>query len=348
MVTKLTEEQWQQVRKLGQQGMRGKAIVDILSLNLHPANVNKFLQKEGIGQIGEPGELTVAEARRQQIEELWYGYQNALPITIKKELDGTRVVVLSDAQIPFEERWLIGGATNKNGAIERFLYDFDPDYLIINGDWADVYSASRYDKRPGRRFNLKDELKAVRSSLAGLTNAAPHATRIFLEGNHEDRLMKTMIQVAQKDIRALELFGASNLDGLTAKNLLALDDTGWKWQPYCGFVNFLGFIITHGDIVGQESAETARKMFQKWHSSGCSGHTHRLGSYYSTEATGKSHVWHETGCLCRLDLEYVRGPNWQQGFLIGTVSDNLLHTQLVPIFNNRFVIPNVGVYRVRE
>lgn len=51
--------------------------------------------------------------------------------------------------------------------------------------------------------------------------------------------------------------------------------------------------------------------------------------------------------MCRLDLEYVQSPDWQQGFLIGEVNGGLLHTQLVPVFDNRFVVPSVGVYKAK-
>lgn len=43
--------------------------------------------------------------------------------------------------------------------------------------------------------------------------------------------------------------------------------------------------------------------------------THRLGAYYKT-TLGKDMVFYENGCLCKLDQEYAKNPNWQQGFSV--------------------------------
>lgn len=349
MNSKLSPNEWAEVERLGKEGMRGKAIVDALSLDIHPANINKYLAKNGITTSGEPAELTLAESRREQMEQLFHGYTNVEPIYITSAKEGARVVIASDFQIPFEERWLIGGTQKKYGAWEAFLTDYDPDIVMLNGDIHDAYPLSTFDKSPSRRFNLRDEKKFTINELETINKAAPRARKILINGNHEDRLWRALVQLSQKDIRAFEIFDAQGFQDFNTASFLHLNDLGWEWQPYKGWVDYLGFVVTHGDMVGAESADTAKKMFVKWHSSGASGHTHRLGSYYHTGSGGKSHVWHEIGCMCRLDLEYVSGggPNWQQGFMVGQVSNGLFHSQLIPVFDNRFIVPGVGVYRAK-
>jgi predicted phosphodiesterase len=327
--------------------MRGKAIVDALELDIHAANINKFLARQGIGATGEIAELTLAESRREQMEQLFSGYTKTPPILIDKMKEGARVVVASDFQIPFEERWLIGGTQNKTGAFEAFLKDYDPDLVILNGDIRDAYALSTFDKSPSRRFGEKEEKRLTQNALRTIKANAPRARLIFVNGNHEERLEKTYAQLCQKDTRAFEIFDAQGFNELNTRSMLDLPGLGWEWQPYRGWVNVLGFIVTHGDLVASESAQTAAKMQKKWHSSGTSGHTHRLGAYFHTDSTGKAHAWYESGCMCRLDLEYVTNPDWQQGFLIGQVSDNTLHTQLVPVFNNKFIVPGTGVYKAK-
>lgn len=345
MASKLSDMQWHEVEEYGRAGMRGKAIVDAMDLDIHPANINKYLQKKGIGATGEVAELTIAEARREQMESLFYNYKDTPPIEISKLKEGTRVVIISDMQVPFEEPWLFSTQKGRKGAINAFIRDFNPGILAVNGDGFDAYSVSSYDKKPSRRFTLNDEKSRMEVGLDHLEDDAPDAERIYIEGNHEDRLQRALVSLCQKDIRAVEFFGATQLSGLGFRSLLQLDKRGWLSQPYGGYADILGFKITHGDVVGQESGETARKMFQKWHSSGTSGHTHRLGAYYHRDAAGKTHAWYESGCLCRFDLEYVTNPNWQQGFLIGEVSNNKLHMHLVPVFDNRFYVPGVGIYK---
>jgi len=328
--------------------MRGKAIVDAMELEIHPANINKFLAKSGIGATGEPAELTLAESRREQMERLFGGYQETPPIKIDKLKEGSRVVIASDFQIPFEEPWLVGGTQGKVGAFEAFLKDYQPSIVILNGDIRDAYVLSSFDKSPSRRFGEREEKRLTINELEAISNAAPNARDIFHNGNHEERLERAYAQLCQKDSRAFEIFDAQGFDGLNTRNMLNLDDIGWEWQPYRGWTDLLGFIITHGDLVKSESAATAKAMYEKWRSSGTSGHTHRLGAYYHTDSTGKTHAWYESGCLCRLDLEYVQAPDWQQGFIVGEVNGGLLHTSLVPVFDNRFLVPGAGVYKVRR
>lgn len=347
MPSKLSTSQWTEVEELGRQGMRGAAIRDALSLDIHIANINKHLAKKGIGATGEPGELTLAESRREQMDRLFSDYSDVPPIKIDNLKEGARVVIASDFQIPFEEPWLIGGTQNKIGAFEAFVGDYDPDVVVLNGDIRDAYALSSFDKSPSRRFGEKEEKRLTQNCLTTIGKKAKRARKILNNGNHEERLEKTYAQLCQKDVRAFEIFDAQGFSELNTRSMLHLDDLGWDWQPYRGWTDILGFIITHGDIVRPESAQTAKAMYDKWQSSGTSGHTHRLGAYFHTDSTGKARAWYESGCMCRLDLEYVTCPDWQQGFLVGEVSGGLLHTQLVPVFDNRFVVAGVGTYKAK-
>jgi hypothetical protein len=154
------------------------------------------------------------------------------------------------------------------------------------------------------------------------------------------------MELCAKDAKVLEVLGALDIKALDTDSLLHLQDRGVEYQPYGGHANFIGFIITHGDIVRQHSSFTAKAMYDKWHSSGAGGHTHRLGCYHFTDGTGRTHAWYEIGMTCQMTLEYVSHPNWQPGFGYGEVSNNKLHFQLAPIFDERLIIPGIGNFRV--
>lgn len=348
MVSKLSPAQWAEVEELGRAGLRGKAIVDELELDIHTANVNKHLRLAGIGENGEPAELTVAEARREQMERLFSDYREVPPIKIDKLKEGARVVIISDLQVPFSQPGLIGGVDNKVGAFEAFLKDYDPALVILNGDVRDCYTLSSFDKSPSRRFGEKEEKRLTQNELKAINKAAPNARKIFHNGNHEERLERTYAQLCQRDNRAFEIFDAIGFDKLNTRSMLNLDDLGYEWQPYSGWTDVLGLIVTHGDLVAKESGETARKMYDKWKSSLVMGHTHRLAAYFHTDATGKAHAAYEGGCMCRLDgLGYVVNPDWQNGWVIGEVHGGLLHTSLVPVFDGCFWVPGAGTYKLK-
>lgn len=293
-------------------------------------------------------ELSALEEKDQQMLDLFRGYQTYKPIKITKLKDKTRVVILSDAQIPFNDLGLIGGTKKgKYGAVERFISDYDPDIIAINGDWLDAYTISSFSKAPNRKFTLKDEIKLACNTLETLNKAAPRARKIFGAGNHEYRIQRAAIEACQKSNAAFELFGVSDFKGLDVQSMMHLTDLGWEYFPYGNHVDLLGFVIAHGSIVASEAGVTARRMYLKYHSSGTSGHTHRAAVYTHTDGTGKEHVWIESGCLCRKDLEYLHGetPNWTQAFVIGEVNNNKLHTSLITAFDNRFWVPNMGTYK---
>lgn len=276
------------------------------------------------------------EQRKDQMDELFRGYEASPPIIIDQLSDGSRIIILSDIQIPFEERWLIGGTVGKMGAVEIFIEYYQPDILIYNGDIMDCYTISTFGKSPNRMWTLEQEANLTKRMLDFHKSLAPKARVIFIDGNHEERMWRNLVGIAQADPRARELLGALSITSVTSRHLLELDSRGIEWLPYGGHIDLLGFIITHGNCVAQYSGYTAKRMSDKYRSSGCSGHTHRLGAYYYTGNEQVTHCWMESGCLCRLDPEYVNGvANWQNGWVIGEVMDNKFHPQLVSAFDKK-------------
>ena len=66
------------------------------------------------------------------------------------------------------------------------------------------------------------------------------------------------------------------------------------------------------------------------------GHVHRLAKFMKT-SDGKTMTWTESGCLCKLEAEYMtRPPNWQHGaVLLFRYSDGSVIHELVRIVDGR-------------
>lgn len=62
--------------------------------------------------------------------------------------------------------------------------------------------------------------------------------------------------------------------------------------------------------------------------------THRLGCYYY-RTPERYLAWYESGCLCRLDPEYVKSPNWQSGFLYGYTEGDSFAVTPIPIVDGK-------------
>lgn len=217
------------------------------------------------------------------------------------------------------------------------IKEAQPDVIGNLGDATDCYTISRYLTDPARLQSLQDDLDATRIHLHQISQLAPRARKILLGGNHEDRLRKLIWDLpgAAREFAKLRVFQKA----MTWPSLLALDEIGWEFtdymkQPVVGVIPRL--LLKHGDVVRKWSAWSAKGEWEKHARSGVSGHTHRLGTFYHRDLNG-SHVWQEAGCLCNLEPEYVRQPDWQHGCLVVTYTDDWFHIATVYIENGRAI-----------
>jgi hypothetical protein len=255
-----------------------------------------------------------------QMDRLFGRYERRNSIAITDRPEGTRLMIVSDHQIPFVDEAFLKAQL-------AFADTYRPHDLIYNGDTADMYEISEFDKNPTRQFGIKQELEQTESMLYDFgKRLAKGGRQYFIDGNHEARYRRYLARHASAiaDI-------VPDLD-----TLLHLDQHCAGSVPYGKAIDYLGFTITHGNFVSQYSAYTAKRHADRYQSSGCNGHTHRCGSYSWRDGRGRSHTWYEIGCACRLDMDWVRGvANWQHGFLCGEVRNGALHPQLVRVIETR-------------
>jgi len=188
----------------------------------------------------------------------------------------------------------------------KFLRWYKPKTLIINGDFLDCYTISRFDKSPMNRETLQEEINAGKALLLKIAAATPGCKRIYVFGNHENRLEKYMMRNAR------ELYGIFTLQDLLDVNgqyefiNSTLDDNYYQLgELYVG----------HWNRVSKHSAYTVKNIMADRQVSIVQSHTHRAGMYMQTGLGGFIEGW-EIGCMCDRKPEYCVRPNWQQGFLV--------------------------------
>lgn len=209
-----------------------------------------------------------------------------------------KTIVIGDAHAPFEDASAI---TEIIEVIRRRR----PTRIVIAGDWFDNYQLSRFDKDPRRINALQDDIDVGRDLIATIKRAAPKARIDFLEGNHEFRLRKYICSHP-------ELASLRALDPLT---FFCMENLGVQWHNYRQALVVDGFRIVHGHLVRKRAGYTAHAYLDMYWQSGMSGHTHRLGQIW--RRSGDYLVtWIETGCLCRLNPEYLPddSADWQHGY----------------------------------
>jgi predicted phosphodiesterase len=239
-----------------------------------------------------------------------------------------------DTHVPFHDPAVLA-------IVQAIAEDMAPDFLVHMGDLLDCRMLSRFDKDPERKESQQDEIDQARTHLATMRLASPQSRFIYLEGNHEDRLRRSLWSLDGPAAILAQL--TSFKKAMSWPALLGLDELRIEFVPYAEQSkrgDLPKFILKHGTVVRNKSGATAVGEQAKYNKSGASGHTHRLGMIYHRDANG-AHVWLETGCTCSLAPDYCVDPDWQSGCVFLTFDPQTGAVAPEPVF----IANGLGVFR---
>src|SRR5947209_81369 len=232
-------------------------------------------------------------------------------------------VIANDFQIPFhDEKALL--------LFKLFLRRERPDWLILNGDLQDFWEISSYDLSPRSGKEFKREIEIGRSILRSFRRSLPRARITCIEGNHEFRLRKYLIQNAR------ELYG---LRGVSVPDIFDLKRLKIEYVP-ChelatkftdNFIRAGELYVGHCDKVSKNAAYAAKLLVEEKGVSLLQGHTHRFGAHARTTVDGRVLLGIENFSMCSRRQSYVSHPNWQLGFSVVYVQPNNGRFQWFPI-----------------
>lgn len=229
-----------------------------------------------------------------------------------------RSLVLSDLHIPYHDRKALK-------AIYGLLSDYTFEHIILNGDFLDCYSISSFTPDP-RKPLIQEEIDIATAILQKIRDLQPEAEIHFIEGNHEERLQRTLRNTP----------GLLGIKSLEWTSLLELDKIKASFTPYKQHITIYDMVqITHGHRVSKHSAYSAKAhLLDYGYQTLLHGHTHRLGSYYLS-GVGSPRKAFEIGHLSDTSqMSYVQNPNWQQGFAIIRPPGQV---EIIPIENGTFI-----------
>ncbi|BBC53848.1 putative DNA repair exonuclease SbcCD nuclease subunit [Mycobacterium phage PP] len=245
-----------------------------------------------------------------------------------------RIVVISDTQIPFEDR-------KATRSLVQFIGDYQPDEVIHIGDLMDYPSPARWSKGAAEEFakRLKGDNERGKQFL-GAIRAVYDGPFGIHEGNHDLRPRQYLSKYAPA---LVEYEGFFNFE-----NLLDFDGFGIELLPEFNEIA-PGWVTTHGHRgkirLTQVAGTTALGAARRFGSSVVMGHTHRLGISNHTEGYGgvskRVLTGVEVGNLMNMQLAtYLDGAtgNWQQGFGLLTIEKNHVKAETVPIHKGRFTV----------
>lgn len=222
-----------------------------------------------------------------------------------------------------------------------------PDTVILMGDMIDLSEWSdKFIKKPEFYFTTQPALNELAWWLGQIRSLVPKSEIIYLEGNHEYRMLK---YIYNNIINAYGLQKANqehNKSILSIPYLLGLDDLNIKYldgYPNNEFWLNKNLKLIHGNVISAGSGATVKKIIQDTRSSVGTGHTHRI------EKTGKTihcngevlnYTVFTPGCTCRIDgvvPSKTGKENWQQGIGHIYYNENDFQVDIVQVNNGKCI-----------
>ena len=237
----------------------------------------------------------------------------------------------------------------------QIIKDMKPDKVILNGDNCDFPNFGRFAQENSFFETTNATFNYVHQLLAQIRANSPESEIIYIAGNHEERLRKTLMTNVPQ-IRELRVAGTGERP-MTVPfllNLSALEVEYISGYPAGAYWLTDELKVIHGDIARQSGGMTASAYLKRENTSTIYGHIHRQELAYRTRGSryaGELLVAASFGCLARIDgavPSYHSGvdedgrperyiEDWQQGLGVVHISKLgrfAIDPILIDTFNN--------------
>ena len=278
------------------------------------------------------GKVTLPDGVTKRLAEDLLPYFTSLkekPLVIVPSIDDkeeTSMVITSDWHIPFHDVEALKVFIN-------FLYEYQPDELILNGNINDCGAFSTHPKMReiAQTFRTAKQEREYWFPIAELLrDVLPDAKITYIGSQCHEGWIDNWTALSPILIED---------ENYTIKNWFKLDDFGIDYVPEV--YDPLGnkeILITHGTVARSKGGNSAYATMEQEGTSIIQGHTHRLAQVFKTTSVGET-VAIEGGCLCqRTPWYHLKGRrlmmDWQQGFVLLNAKDNSFSTSCIPIIRD--------------
>ena len=276
-------------------------------------NFPEFLRQSGLEHTRDANKIRNAAARHAAVDELRKisATRNELGAVYARDDKHSRfktMVACSDLHDvecdPFYLRVLC-----------ETIKDVSPDVVCLDGDIFDVPEFGKYGVDP-REWDVVGRMQAGIDIIRQIREAAPEAQIDFIEGNHEARVIRHLLECSPAIKHML-----SGLHDFDLAKLFKLDEYE---------VNY----VANADLFTFTDAQTRKEMTKnyKYYWScllahhfphgrdigmpGFNGHHHRHIVWSEHNAHFGSYEWHQMGAGHVRDAPYCDGSKWNNGFLV--------------------------------
>jgi len=225
-------------------------------------------------------------------------------------------LVLPDIQYPFHDQLVLS-------KLVQLVKDEQPDAIVQIGDGIDFPQVSRWSKGTAGEYapTLQKHIDGFKGLLAEFRDAAPKASMLWLEGNHDLRL---------KDFVRTYAPALGSLRALEVENLFGLDQLGVKYAKGPVRIGTNTYAVHGHESGGYSGTANAWDLkFLKRYGSDSNyifGHTHQpflLTRAYGYEGNVKPRFTMNVGSIMDpVAATYVKdgAVNWTMSF--GFLRDN--------------------------
>lgn len=247
----------------------------------------------------------------------------------------------------------VHGALMEREAVNAFLDDlamWNPDEIVLNGDIIDCGGFLAAHHTMGyiaqSSYTYQDDVAATNWFLDELQARAPKAVIHFIEGNHDARPERWIMDQKIKNNRDAEFL----MSLVSPRSLLNLQDRGITYYERSkthvkglppGWIKLGKVLFVHE--LGA-SVNAARQALGKTAANVVFAHSHREDSAtMNLPGVGLVKAWNP-GCLCRLQELYMHSnpSSWSHGYAVQLVSKGgtFLHLN-IPIWQGRSLVGNL-------
>lgn len=205
-----------------------------------------------------------------------------------------------------------------------------PEVIVLLGDHLDLPDWSdKFLRSPEMYWTTQPAIDELHWWLAKIRHAAPPETEIaYLEGNHEDRLPRAILNNLKAAYHLRPADAVESPDVLSVPHLLGLDSLDIHWvapYPDAGYWINDNLVAEHGEVAKGNPGQTAGAVVQESRASSIFGHVHRVEMASHTVFPKRGPVSYRSlslGTIARIGGPTPaqggsRKQNWQQA--IGVV-----------------------------
>lgn len=222
-----------------------------------------------------------------------------------------------------------------------------PNKIVLNGDILDLYEFSKYTKDP-RKIDIMSAINWAHEFLRDLREASPDSEIHWVEGNHENRLIKLLAEATPNLMPIL-----SELHGMDVGSLLALDRFEVNYISKANLATFnetdVKKEIAKNYYIAYDTVLFHHFPYAKeWGLAGTNGHHHSHKCEVKFNALKGPYEWHQTGAGHIRNADYANGERWTNGFLLIHVDTQTQKSQFEYFDTTPDIVCVSGQYFIRE